>query len=154
MSHASQKFGRSGCNCSRLPGLDRISRPSAITEVISPLSSNVTRTKPFSLHRSVTTTAGESTADTAAAPDPGTEVSTPSTTSLRARGLVLKTSDLSPEPATEDMAALVVACSSAATAAYFASASLCTHAIELPGRMSWNWCSRTTFQSRSKASYG
>ena len=30
-------------------------------------------------------------------------------------------------------------------------ASRCTQAIELPGRMSWNWCSSTVFQSRSSS---
>ena len=33
-------------------------------------------------------------------------------------------------------------------------ASRCTQAIDVPGRMSWNWCRSTSFQSRSSSSYG
>lgn len=51
-------------------------------------------------------------------------------------------------------AVAMIASSSSASFAYVASASRCTQAIELPGRMSWNWFSSTAFQIRSSSSYG
>lgn len=48
----------------------------------------------------------------------------------------------------------MMAFSSEAIRSYVFRASRWTQAMEEPGRMSWNWWSRTVFQIRSKSSYG
>src|SRR6266511_4159169 len=178
MSQASQEFGKSVCSCSRLPrepgaSTSRSARRSLI-EVNRPDRSSSTRIRPLSsvVPSTLTGTYGGVRGPSRAAPEPGTSTRTaarPSlktcpapaassagtvTTSVRATGLVLNTQADAPAPASAATAEAVIASSSARTWAYVASASRCTQAIELPGRMSWNWCSSTVFQSRSSSSYG
>lgn len=57
-------------------------------------------------------------------------------------------------PANARWAASMIPFSSPASRSYVARASRWTQAMEEPGRMSWNWCSRTVFQMRSNSSYG
>lgn len=59
-----------------------------------------------------------------------------------------------PSPARARWAASMMAFSSEAIRSYVFRASRWTQAMEEPGRMSWNWWSRTVFQIRSKSSYG
>ncbi|MEG8037225.1 hypothetical protein QP157_18475 [Sphingomonas sp. LR61] len=66
----------------------------------------------------------------------------------------MTTTAASPAPASAESAWPMIAVSAAAVSAYFASASRCTQAIEVPGRMSWNCWSSTCCHRASSSSYG
>ncbi len=149
-------LGKSWCSCSRFaaaPGAIA-SRPASgsYTETSSPRPSTPTRSSPLSRtkpppSRGRTVGAGAPPrASAGAAPNAGT----PS----RPCGAALNTTVPGPLPASAANASPTIPSSSAATSAYVRAASRCTHAIDVPGRMSWNWCSSTVFHSRSSASYG
>ena len=119
-----------------------------------------TRTRPLSITRPDTVTGGAlpSGSTRCPIPDAGARASAADppgsvTTSSRPYGEALSTQLRSPRgPASTLTASAMISSSSAAISAYAASASRCTQAIEVPGRMSWNWCSSTDFHSRSSRS--
>ena len=90
--------------------------------------------------------AEEPTGSVTAAPRAGTPI--------RACGAALTATGVSPPPVSAASAASMISVAPAVMAAWLRSASACTQAIELPGRMSWNWSSSTISHSSASRSYG